>query len=343
MTRKALPSYIVRNSAGVLYFRRGARGKWIKLETQFPEGNPIPFALHQERERLMRQPEPVKGGRDLNAILRDYKVTKLTKLKPRTRRDYEPHLAYFADKLGHLEPRMIERHHVIKWLHAWGAETTPHRANYRKTVLALVLEHAKDMGLLTKRDENPCRGVPALKYDRQDRLPWPASCVADFRSAYDYDTRERLCFELLLGTGQRIGDVLQMQWGHIKESGIYVRQNKTGKQLWVPFTQYLSAALDATPRASLFILAKDMSKTKTPGPWAYRSASQAMRKARIAIGAADYDLHGLRYTAAAELMAAGCDQETIAAVTGQSEAMVKHYTRATRQKVLALRAKEARE
>jgi len=77
--------------------------------------------------------------------------------------------------------------------------------------------------------------------------------------------------------------------------------------------------------------------------WAYRSAAQAMRRARVAIAATDYDLHGLRYTTANELLAAGCDLGTISAVTGQSAAMVRHYTRATRQKVSALRAQSARD
>jgi integrase len=67
-----------------------------------------------------------------------------------------------------------------------------------------------------------------------------------------------------------------------------------------------------------------------------------MRAARKAIGAEEYDLHSLRYTAAAELLLAGCGDDLIAAVTGQSRAMVEHYTRHVRQRHRAKQAQEKR-
>lgn len=343
---KALPSYIHRRKRdGVLLFRKRYGGKIveIRLETQFPEGDPIPFALHQERERLLNAPAPVAPGKDIAAVLRHYIASdSYRSLKPRTRADYDRHLDYFREKLGHLHPRNIERHHVISWRDAWAKKETPHRANYRLRVLSIVLEHAKDMGLLGKGDENPAKGVKSVKYERQERQPWPETKVAAFRKAYPYGTRERTLFELCLGTGQRIGDVLKMQWGHISGDTITVRQGKTGARLEIPLTRHLAAALDATERRSLFILTKDMTKTRRPGQWAYRSAADAMRAARSAIGAEDYDLHALRYTAAAELLMAGCSDDLIAAVTGQSLAMVRHYTRHVRQRVRAREAQERR-
>lgn len=66
-------------------------------------------------------------------------------------------------------------------------------------------------------------------------------------------------------------------------------------------------------------------------------------KVRRTIGAQEYDIHGWRYSAASELKAAGAEDDVIGAVTGQSEAMVKHYTRAVRQKVLAMKARDVRE
>ncbi|MBN8185602.1 tyrosine-type recombinase/integrase [Salipiger thiooxidans] len=204
------------------------------------------------------------------------------------------------------------------------------------------MEHAKDMGLLTKAEENPAKGIKALKYEKKEREPWPDTMVAAFRKAYAYGSRERTLFELCLGTGQRIGDVLRMQWGYVRGDTILVIQGKTGARLEIPLTPHLAAALDATERHSLFILTKDMSKTKRPGQWEYRGASDAMRAAREAIGAQDYDLHGLRYTAAVELLLAGCSDDLISAVTGQSAAMVRHYTRHVRQRVRAREAQERR-
>lgn len=333
MKRETLPPYVVRKR-GTLFFRRGARGKWIRFEAQFPEGAQIPFALHQERERLLQQRAPVAGGRDVAAALRAYRASdKYRRLKPRTRKDYDAHIEYFAAKLGHLEPQHIERHHVIKWRDAWAAKETPHRANYRLRVLSIVMEFAKDMGLLKKGDDNPAKGVESVRYEKSDRQPWPDDKIAAFRATAT--GRTLLLFELCIGTGQRIGDVLRMQWGHVQDGGIWVTQGKTGKRLWVPFTQPLSAALAATERRSVLILTNHAGT----GPWSYRGASQAMRAVREQIGALNYDIHGLRYRTAVELYLAGAGDDVIGAVTGQSRAMVEHYTRAVRQKVLALKSK----
>jgi integrase len=196
------------------------------------------------------------------------------------------------------------------------------------------MEAAIDAGLIR---QNPAKGVSEVKYEKRDRQPWPEDKIAAFRAAYAHGTRERLCFELLLGTGQRIGDVLRMQWGHIDGEGIRVKQGKTGKRLWAPLTPHLAACLAVAPRAGLTILT-----ARGGRPWAYGSAAQQMRKAREAVGALEYDLHGLRYAACVELFLAGCTDEEISAITGQSVAMVLHYTRLHRQKVLAMRAKEKR-
>lgn len=342
MKGKDLPSYIHRRKRdGVLLFRKRYAGKIVevRLETQFPEGKPVPTALHLERERLLNAPVPVAPGRNINAVIRYYHASpSYRELKPRTRDDYDKIIKYLGGKLGHLEPRRIERRHVISWRDQWAEAFTPHRANYTVRVLSILMEQAKDMGLLTKADENPCRGVKALKYEKRDRQPWPETKVAAFRKAYPYETRERLLFELCIGTGQRIGDVLKMRWSDIEDGGIKVQQGKTGKALWVPLTDHLSAALAAAERRALFILTKDMTKTRRPGPWAYRGASDAMRAARKAIGAEGYDIHALRYSAAVELVKSGCSDELVAAVTGQSLKMVEHYTRHVRQRVRATEA-----
>ena len=60
------------------------------------------------------------------------------------------------------------------------------------------------------------------------------------------------------------------------------------------------------------------------------SFRRVLAKAKVGPG---LTFHGLRVTAATNLAEAGCDSETIAAVTGhKSASMVKHYTRGADQK-----------
>lgn len=341
MTKRHLPPNIYRRKRdGVLIFQKRIAGRLteIRLETQFPEGAPVPFALHQERERLLNQPAPVAGGKTLEAAIRHYTASRAyQKLAPRTQKDYDKRLAYFTEKLGRLAPANIERRHVIAWRDAWAKKASPHEANYRLRVLRLLLEHAIDMGLL-RAGGNPAKGVAELDYEKQEREPWPDTFVAAFRRRYDYGTRERTIFELCLGTGQRISDVLKMGWPDLEDGGINVRQGKTKKRLWVPLTPHLRAALEALPRTDMGFLTKERGE----GRLSYRMASKAMREARDEIGAQAYDTHGLRYTAAVELLRAGCSDELIASVTGQSQRMVEHYTRHVRQRTRAAAAQKKR-
>lgn len=129
MKRNDLPPYIHRRKRdGVLLFRKKYSGRIveIRLETQFPQGAPIPFALHQERERLLNEPVPVTPGQTLAAVIRHYHASRSYRdLAPRTRQDYDKRTGYLTEKMGKLHPRHIERRHVIAWRDAWPTRTAP--------------------------------------------------------------------------------------------------------------------------------------------------------------------------------------------------------------------------
>ncbi|GAA6198335.1 hypothetical protein NBRC116598_37800 [Pseudophaeobacter arcticus] len=197
------------------------------------------------------------------------------------------------------------------------------------------MEHCVDLG---RRETNPVRGVSEYKATKAEREPWPSDLLALYRAECLLGTRERLVMELCIGTGQRIGDVLEMRWFDIQESGFVIRQNKTGKELWVPILPELQAALNAASRHSVFILTNERGTNR----WSYRGASAAVRKVRDEIGALDYDIHSWRYNAACELVEAGCGDDLVASVTGQSPAMVLHYTKKVRQKIRAIQAQQKR-
>ncbi len=144
--------------------------------------------------------------------------------------------------------------------------------------------------------------------------------------------------EVCLGTGQRIGDVLKMRSSDIEEGGISVNQSKTSKHLWISIVSALLEAMDATPKLAVFILTNH----RATDCWSYRGASQAVRNIRKEIEALDYDIHSWRYDAACELVEAGCSDDLVSAVTGQSPQMVVHYTRQKRQRAHAIEAQRRR-
>ena len=324
--RREYPKY-VNPLRGVLYFiRRGEPATRMQNQSLCPE-------FWAEYALLLKGRDLTPTDYNFKALIASYrKSLRYRKLAPRTKADYDKVLSVIESGWGDLDPRKIKRRNFIKLRD--DNDKSVRFANYCIQVSGPLMEHCIDIGW---RDDNPARGVVLLKSEGEGRKPWPQRLIDKYRETAT--GQDLLVFEMCLGTGQRIGDVLKMKWGDIEDDGINVRQNKTGKPLWVPLTKGLREALRTTDKRSVFILTNH----KATGPWPYRSAAQNVRRVREEIGAQDYDIHALRHTAASELAMAGCDDETIAAITGQSIAMVRHYTRTVRQKVRALKAKDYRE
>lgn len=326
--KRELPKFVYQKPKGIYFQRRGYDTYRFQSEPGTPE-----FAA--EYAMILRGRAPVPVGKTLAALAISYQLSdRFTGLSPRSKSDYGAVLEYVKTKLGHLSAQKMQRKDVIRAQEA--NKDAVRFANYVVQVLRVMMEHAIDKGW---RDDNPAKGVRMLKSGKPPRQPWPTDRVAAFRAAAPLGTRARLIFEMCLGTGQRIGDVLRMRWNDIEEGGMKVTQGKTGAVLWVPLTPHLRAALDATAKAGMTICAQPNGR-----PTSYRGAADMVMAVRKQIGAEAYDLHGLRHTAAAELAALGCSDELIQSVTGHSSlGMVAHYAGAARQRARAKEAQGRRE
>lgn len=324
MTKRNLPAHIY-DKKGVLYFqRRGYKTTRIKADAGTPA-----FAL--EYAALLNGATVAPEGKDrtIKALVAEYvRSKKYRDLAPRTARDYDKVLAWIVQKMGSIDVAVIRQKDIVRTQDAQAGKLR--FANYIVQVLRVVLSYGVRIGWLT---ENPAKGIAMLETKAEKRQPWPPAVIDRYRAAAT--GRALLIFELCLGTAQRIGDVLAMRWGDIDGDGLLVRQSKTGAALWVPITPRLQAVLDATPRIGDTICAHG----KDGRPLKYSAASQAVRDVRDAIGARAYDIHGLRYSATAELAEAGCSDELIASITGhKTTLMIAKYAGPARQRA---RAKEA--
>ncbi|WP_339108494.1 phage portal protein [Thioclava sp. GXIMD4216] len=106
-------------------------------------------------------------------------------------------------------------------------------------------------------------------------------------------------------------------------------------------TDRLSAYMATVPKRGLTVVCN-----QNGGPASYRSVADEMRDVKDAMKHPDaktYVTHGLRKNATIELYLAGCDDEMVKAITGHSGVeMLKKYGGQERQKVLAMKAQEAR-
>jgi len=135
---------------------------------------------------------------------------------------------------------------------------------------------------------------------------------------------------LAANTGQRGSDLVKMRWTDIEAynglTGINVCQVKTGRQIWVPITQELSAAMAGWERRPGFILLRPtgIPWTRKALTWAWiveRDSNPALRPL------AGLVLHGLRATACVRLLRAGANTRQIADMVGMSEEIVGRYCR----------------
>lgn len=329
MTKRELPKYVYMQRNGLYFQRRG----WpsLKLKTEF--GSPEFWQEYADILGGKMKRNPI-SSRSFSALIDSYhRSPRYKHLKPRTALDYDKYLKFFRTIMGPSNPALLKRKDVIRLRDSNGDKV--YFANYSLRVLRILMEHCIDLGW---RNDNPAKGVPEIKVDRKQRDPWPSGLLETYRGACPLGSRERLVMELCIGTGQRIGDVLDMRWSDIQDGGVIIKQNKTGKELWVPILPELQAALDAASRHSFYLLTNEQGTNR----WSYRGASQAVRLVRQRIYALDYDIHSWRYNAACELVEAGCSDDLVASVTGQSPAMVQHYTKRVRQKIRATQAQQKR-
>jgi len=329
MAKRELPKHVYRQSNGLYFQRRG----WPSQKFQSEFGTAEFWTEYAGILSQKGKPRKVVA-RNFGALIDHYrKSPRYKNLKPRTGLDYDKYLDFFREIMGEANPAKMQRKDVIR-LRDSNAEKA-YFANYSLRVLRVLMEHCVDLGW---RETNPARGVPEIKTAKTEREPWPRELLDVYRAHCPLGTRERLVMELCVGTGQRIGDVLTMRWSNIENGAVWVRQSKTSKELWVPILPELQAALDAASRHSVYILTNERGTNR----WSYRGASAAVRKVREQIGALAYDIHSWRYNAACELLEAGCGDDLIAAVTGQSPAMVQHYTKKVRQRIRAVQAQQMR-
>lgn len=143
-----------------------------------------------------------------------------------------------------------------------------------------------------------------------------------------------LAVRLAYYTGQRMSDVLNMQWSDITDKGIHVVQQKTGAELTIPVHPKLRAELkkQAQASASQYIISQPDGSAYTPA-----SFRTKFRRERIRLKLSeDMVFHGVRKLTAVSLAERGASVREIMAVGGwKSSKQVDHYCKGADQKRMA--------
>ena len=324
--KRNLPAYVyARGKRGYLYFIRSGVCQRIHSEPGTPE-----FAA--DYAMLMRG-RPVTPKRNIGKLIELFmRSPKWANYAHNTRRGHERHLTYLRDTAGNIDPAKLRTVHVYEMRDALADKPTD--ANRKIDTLVALLNYAIQIGWI---DRNPAHGVERLKATGRKRKPWPVDLIEAFRA--EADGRTLLIFEMLLGTGQRINDVLSLRWSDLDGDGFTLTQGKTKTELYIPLTDHLRSVLASQRRRGLFIICHE-DGTKI----SYQLAHKDVMAVRKQIGADEYDIHALRYAASSEIAAIpGMTRDHIQAITGHADAaMIRRYAGAAVQKIRATEAQKAR-
>jgi integrase len=285
----------------------------------FAPGTP---AFMRAYNTLIDAPRRARVTGTLQEVIDGYrKSNAFSKLADRTKRDYLTHLDRIAAaKLTDKAPafatyplEVIEDPKIRKRLLDWRdrmAETSPRQADAVFGVLRIILEWARDRGMIAHN--HATRPKKVYHADRSDKL-WLPEHLAAFRAVAPPEMR--LALELALWTGQRQSDLLQLGWSSYQDGRLSFRQGKRKRKVDMPVYSSLRALLDTTPKRAATILTTDSGK-----PWGVKPRPthfmHVWRKVTLAAGLDGLHFHDLRGTTCTMLADAGCTPSEIAAMLG---------------------------
>jgi integrase len=266
-------------------------------------------------------------GRSFDELIQRYtRSPEFLKLSEATKKDYKRYLDIVSRAWGKLHVASCRPKHVIELRDAW--THAPVAANHLLSVLKTVI----GWGIPREFSEtNPCVHVPKLDVDDGGARPWPAWAYELIEKHGREDMRRAVA--LARHTGQRQSDVLRMAPEHVEDGGIVVRQQKTGKELWVPLHDDLRGALDSWGGSPYVQTPKGTPYTAETFRAAWTRLMNDTPAGRIR--QEGFTFHGLRASSCEKLREAGCSDAEIGSITGMSPSIIRRYLRFADQKMLA--------
>src|SRR5215471_2484517 len=120
---------------------------------------------------------------------------------------------------------------------------TPAQAGHFFDTMSGLLKWAAKAELIAK---DPTAGLDNPYVRKGDGIPpWTEDDVAAYERRWPIGTRERVWLDVLLYTGLRRGDAVQLGRQHIRDRVIEIKTEKTGTPVWLRLLPVLQATLAA--------------------------------------------------------------------------------------------------
>jgi integrase len=212
------------------------------------------------------------------------------------------------------------------------AKTAPFQArHFLDTMRGLFRWAAK-----AKLAKDPTIGIEDPVQPKSDGfIPWTEDDVAAYQQRWPLGTRQRVWLDVLLYTGLRRGDAVQLGRQHVRDRVATLKTEKTGTPVDLPILAVLQTTLDAGPCGDLHFISNAHGH-----PFTKESFGNAFRDACRAAGVPG-SAHGLRKIAATRCAENGATLPQMNAIFGWTGSrMALHYIEAASRKRLAAEAME---
>lgn len=224
----------------------------------------------------------------------------------------------------------LRKHHIQADL----AKLDDNPANARLKAWRLLCAAAMDGGLIK---DDPSLGIKKVRIDSDGYTRWSDDDIEAFRAKWPMGSATRACFELVLWTGARTIDAVNLGRQNVGKDGVLVyRQSKTRNPAHVPWTaplpdfatswaadrQIMHDALDCLKGGLTFLQTGHGTVRSVKGLG--NVINEGAREAKLT----DRTAHGLRKARLAKIAESGGSSHAIMAWGGHVTLdEVEHYTR----------------
>lgn len=229
----------------------------------------------------------------------------------------------------HIDTILAKKSQKIPASEGKRASGGPAAAQRLRKQLRRLFEHGVRLQMI---QTNPVELTARVKYKTSGFHTWTEEEIARFQERHPLGTRARLALEIVLWTGQRRGDVHRFGQQHVRGEHINYKQEKGGKELWLPMAPQLRAAIDAMPTVGVHTFLV----TETGKPFSKAGFGNWFRDRCDEAGLYHCTAHGLRKAIARRLAENGATQKMIKSVGGwTNDREVAIYTAGADQAALA--------
>lgn len=303
------------------YFRKGGRRIPLPGAPGSAEFMRAYAAAHGQKPV---EPQTFAAGTLGDLIRRYYKSQAFTNLKPASQKAYRVILEAIPPS-DRERTAAIPRDKAEELIAELAGK--PGMANLRRAVFGRMYAWGVKAKIISA---NPFHGIEPYKIGT--RHTWTEAEIATYEKRWKVGTRERLAFDLLLYTGQRVGDVARMSRADIEAGAIRVVQEKTGADLLIPLHPQVLRSLKAWGTRGVRLIGRADGRAIND-----ETLSQIVRDGAKEAGlSARCKPHGLRKALMRRLAEQGESAKRIAAVSGHKTLKeIERYTEAADQARLA--------